>query len=121
MGLIIYMRLDRVVEVLDAKVYTDVPYSGIEIHTACGADLMSDALAFGGNKGLLLTGLNNPQCVRTAEMMDIHCVVLVRGKEPANDIVALANEKDVIVMKTNHTMFTACGLLYQAGLSGADV
>jgi len=118
--MIVYMKLERVMEVLDAKVYTDVPYSGIEIQAACGADLMSDALAFGENKGLLLTGLNNPQCVRTAEMMDVHCVMLVRGKEPANSLVALANEKDIVVMKTDHTMFTACGLLYQAGLSGVD-
>jgi len=119
-GMIVYMKLERVMEVLDAKVCTDVPYSGIDIQAACGADLMSDALAFGENKGLLLTGLNNPQCVRTAEMMDVHCVMLVRGKEPAKDLVALANEKEIVVMKTDHTMFTACGLLYQAGLSGAD-
>jgi len=114
------MRLEHVMEVLEANVYTDIPYSGIEIKAACGADLMSDALAFGENKGLLLTGLNNPQCVRTAEMMDIHCVMLVRGKEPAKELVALANEKEIVIMKTDHTMFTACGMLYQAGLSGAD-
>jgi len=118
--MIFFMTLERVMEVLDAKVYTEVPYNGIEIQAACGADLMSDALAFGENKGLLLTGLNNPQCVRTAEMMDIHCVMLVRGKEPANSLVTLANEKEIVVMKTDYTMFTACGLLYQAGLYGAD-
>jgi predicted transcriptional regulator len=115
------MKLDRVMEVLSAKVYTDVPYDDVEIEAACGADLMSDALAFGENKGLLLTGLNNPQCVRTAEMMDIHCVMLVRGKEPDEAVVALANEKSIVVMKTEYSMYTSCGLLYQAGLSGGDV
>ena len=115
------MKLDRVMEVLNAKVYTDTPYKDVEIHAACGADLMSDALAFGVDKGLLLTGLNNPQCIRTAEMMDIHCVVLVRGKEPDEAIVTLANEKDIVVMKTDYSMYTSCGLLYQAGLPGGDV
>ena len=81
---------------------------------------MSDALAFGDNKGLLLTGLNNPQCIRTAEMMDIHCVVIVRGKEPDPSLISLANEKEIVLMKTDCSMFTACGLLYQAGISGAD-
>ena len=118
--MIISMKLDRVMEVLKAKVCTDVPFDDIEILAACGADLMSDALAFGENKGLLLTGLNNPQCVRTAEMMDIHCVVLVRGKEPDETLVALANEKDIVVMKTEYSMYTSCGLLYNAGLSGGD-
>ena len=115
------MKLNRVMELLNARVYSDVPFEDIEIHAACGADLMSDALAFGEDKGLLLTGLNNPQCIRTAEMMDIHCVILVRGKEPVDALVALANEKDIVVMKTDYSMYTACGLLYEAGLSGGDV
>ena len=114
------MKLNQVMEVLYAKVYTDVPYDSIEVNAACGADLMSDALAFGENKGLLLTGLNNPQCIRTAEMMDIHCVMLVRGKEPDEALVKLANEKAVVVMKTNYSMYTACGRLYEAGLPGGD-
>jgi len=115
------MNLERVMEVLNAKVYTVVPYENIEINAACGADLMSDALAFGENKGLLLTGLNNPQCIRTAEMMDIYCVMLVRGKEPDAGLVELANEKEIVVMKTDYSMYTSCGLLYQAGLPGGDV
>ena len=115
------MKLDRVKEVLNAEIYTDFEFDNIEIHAACGADLMSDALAFGENKGLLLTGLNNPQCIRTAEMMDIHCVMLVRGKEPNADLVDLANEKEIVVMKTDYSMYMSCGLLYQDGLSGGDV
>jgi len=115
------MKLDEVMELLNAKVYTDVPFDDIVINAACGADLMSDALAFGENKGLLLTGLNNPQCIRTAEMMDIHCVMLVRGKEPDESLVMLANEKHIVVMKTDYSMYSACGRLYQAGLPGGDV
>ena len=115
------MKLDGIMEILNATVYTDVPYDDIVINAACGADLMSDALAFGENKGLLLTGLNNPQSIRTAEMMDIHCVMLVRGKEPDEALVALANEKDIVVMKTDFSMYTACGRLFEAGLPGGDV
>ena len=115
------MKVDQVAEVLNASIYTEIPFDGIEINAACGADLMSDALAFGENKGLLLTGLNNPQCIRTAEMMDIRCVLLVRGKEPDEALVKLANEKDIVVMKTDYSMYTACGRLYQAGLPGGDI
>jgi len=114
------MKLERVKEVLSAEVYTNFPYADIEIKAACGSDLMSDALAFGENKGLLLTGLNNPQCVRTAEMMDIHCVILVRGKVPNASVIELAEEKEIVMMKTDHSMYTSCGLLYEAGLPGGD-
>ena len=114
------MKLLQIIEILGATVYTGFPYRDIEINAACGADLMSDALAFGGNKGLLLTGLNNPQCIRTAEMMDIHSVIIVRGKIPDPSLIALANEKEIILMKTDHSMFTSCGMLYAAGLPGVS-
>ncbi|MCL2628746.1 MAG: DRTGG domain-containing protein [Oscillospiraceae bacterium] len=114
------MKIENIIEILDAKVYTDVPYDHIEINAACGSDLMSDALAFGENKGLLLTGLNNPQSIRTAEMMDIHCVILVRGKEPDDALITLANEKEIVVLRSDHSMYTSCGLLYCAGLTGDE-
>ena len=115
------MKLSQVKEELNAKVYTDFAFDDVEINAACGADLMSDALAFGENKGLLLTGLNNPQSIRTAEMMDISCVMIVRGKEPDEALVELANEKGIVVMKTNFSMYSACGRLFQAGLPGGDI
>ena len=118
---VIFMKLDRVREILDAEVFTNALCNDVEIVAACGADLMSDALAFGEDKGLLLTGLNNPQCIRTAEMMDMICVVIVRGKEPDPALVELANEKGIVVMKTNYSMYTSCGLLYQNGLAGVGV
>ncbi|WP_130863293.1 DRTGG domain-containing protein [Bacilliculturomica massiliensis] len=112
------MKLAKVKELLNAKVCTDMDYENVEVFSACGSDLMSHVLAYFKDRGLLLTGLNNPQVVRTAEMMDILCIVMVRGKEPEPEVVKLANEKGLVVMKTDCTLFTACGLLYTEGLRG---
>lgn len=112
------MKLSKVQELLNAKVYTDMAWEDVEVFSACGSDLMSHVLAYFKDRGLLLTGLNNPQVVRTAEMMDILCIVMVRGKEPDTDVVDLANQKGLVVMKTDCTLFTACGLLYAEGLRG---
>jgi len=86
--------------------------------TGCGSDLMSDVLAFMKERGVLLTGLMNPQVVRTAEMMDICAIVFVRGKKPDESIVELATEKNIILLTTNYSLFTACGKLWEAGLRG---
>ena len=80
--------------------------------------MMSDVLAYVKDQSVLLTGLVNPQVVRTAEMMDMPCVVFVRGKKPDETIVALAKDRGIVLMSTPHRMFTACGLLYQNGLKG---
>ncbi len=91
-----------------------------EVHNACGSDMMSDVLAFVKDQSVLLTGLVNMQVVRTAEMMDMLCVVFVRGKEPTAEMIELAREFNIVLMTTPLRLFTACGLLYSSGLTGGD-
>ena len=113
------MLVKEIIPLLDAElIYGSDDIDIREIHSGCGSDMMSDVLAFVKDQGMLLTGLCNPQVIRTAEMMDMHCVVFVRGKEIDPSIVELARSRDIIVLQTRHRMFSACGLLYMGGLRG---
>ena len=80
--------------------------------------MMSDVLAYVKDQAVLLTGLVNPQVIRTAEMMDMRCVVFVRSKNPSEEMVELARDSGIVVMRTGLRMFEACGILYSAGLGG---
>ena len=91
-----------------------------EVFYAFGSDMMSDVLAFVKDQSVLLSGLVNMQVVRTAEMMDMTCIVFVRGKEPTPEMIALAEARGIVLLTTPLRMFTACGLLYQHGLSGGE-
>jgi hypothetical protein len=82
--------------------------------------MMSDVLAFVKDQAVLLTGLCNPQVVRTATMMDMRCIVFVRGKTPTPDVLALANDAGIVVLATDMRMYTACGILYENGLHGGE-
>ncbi len=110
------MKISRVVEVLDAKVLAGEGGLDQEVRSACGSDMMSDVLAYVKDQGLLLSGLMNPQVVRTAMMMDMHCIVFVRGKQPSEEILRLAEAADIAVLSTELTMYMSCGRLYEAGL-----
>ena len=112
------MTLQQVKDILGAKVLTGEEYLGREVLSACGSDFMSDVLAYVKNQALLLTGLVNPQVIRTAEMMDMQCIVFVRGKVPDQSILALAQDRGIVVMTTQLRMYTACGLLFTRGLVG---
>ena len=112
------MRLSDIKTILHAEVLWGEEHLDREVFSACGSDFMSDVLAFVKNQALLLTGLVNPQVVRTADMMDMICIVFVRGKCPDDMLLALAEERGIAVMATDKTMFTACGLLYSEGLRG---
>ena len=79
---------------------------------------MSDVLAYVKEQGMLLTGLVNPQVIRTAEMMDMKCIVFVRGKVPDERLLEMAQERNIVIMTSKRRMYSACGLLYTNGLAG---
>lgn len=112
------MDVRQVAKLLEAEILCGEENLDTEVHDACGSDMMSDVLAFVKNQAVLLTGLVNIQVVRTADMMDMVCVVFVRGKMPDDDMIALAKRKGMVLLSTNHRMFTACGLLWDNGLRG---
>ncbi len=110
------MKLDEVRGILSAQVLCGEDKMGKEVFAACGCDLMSDVLAFVKDQALLLTGLINPQVVRTAEMMDMKAIVFVRGKQPAEEILKLAEDANIVIMSTELPLYLACGKLYGSGL-----
>jgi predicted transcriptional regulator len=110
------MKLREVLEITEGKMITKNVDLDEEIQTGCGADLMSDVLAFTHEGTLLMSGLTNPQVVRTAEMAGIKAIVFVRGKLPPPETIALAEEKGIPLLASKYTMFETCGRIYQAGL-----
>ncbi len=115
------MTVKDVMEVLGARVLVGEDHLDREVRSACGSDMMSDVLAFSKDHSILLTGLCNPQVIRTAEMLDIVCVIFVRGKKPDETILEMARERNLVILETGHRMFSACGMLYEAGLHGGAV
>lgn len=115
------MKICTIKDLLGAEVICCEENLQNDVNSACGSDMMSDVLAYVKDQAVLLTGLVNSQVIRTAEMMDMLCVVFVRGKQPSADIVALAEECGIALLTTSERMYTACGKLYAAGLTGGSV
>ena len=114
------MNVNDIKEILGAEVICRADLLETPVNAACGSDMMSDVLAFVKEQAVLLTGLVNPQVVRTAEMMDMHCIVFVRGKRPTLDMIEMAEDRDMVMLCTELEMFTSCGRLYENGLRGGS-
>ncbi len=110
------MKLREVLEIIEGKVISKNVDLDLEVTSGGGADLMSDVLAFAQEGMLLMTGLTNPQVVRTAEMAGTAAIVFVRGKIPPPETIALAEQKGIPLLASRYTMFETCGRLYAAGL-----
>ena len=105
------MTVREIQNILSAEVVCGGDCLDREVNDACGSDMMSDVLAFVKQQAVLLTGLVNPQVIRTAEMMD---------KRPDRDMTELAENLDIILLATKLPMFSSCGLLYEKGLGGGE-
>ena len=112
------MKIREIKELLGASILCGEENLDNEVYTACGSDMMSDVLAFVKDQAVLLTGLINPQVIRTAQMMDMHCIVFVRNKVPTESIIDLAKGSGMVLMATPLRMYDACGRLYVSGLTG---
>ncbi|GMQ56107.1 PucR family transcriptional regulator ligand-binding domain-containing protein [Vallitalea sediminicola] len=115
------MLVSEIKEILDADILAGEDMLDLNIDYGYGCDLMSDVLAFVRHDIILLSGLVHPQVIRTAEMLDINAIAFVRGKRPSSELIRMAELKDIILLTTKHTLFTACGLLYKNGLEGEEI
>ena len=115
------MKISTIRDLLGADVITGADMLGEHVYSACGSDMMSDVLAYVKDQAVLLTGLVNSQVIRTAEMMDMHCIVFVRSKRPSEEMIELARESGVVILCTDKRMYEACGILYSNGLVGNKV
>ena len=110
------MQISYLRDLLEAKVLCGEDRLEEDVTTVFASDMMSDVLACPDEIQCMLTGLMNSQVIRTADMMDIGLIVIVRGKCPPTDVVEMARQRDMVVLVTSCRMFSACGRLYAAGL-----
>jgi len=110
------MTIKEILSLVNGTLLCGEALLGEEQSHAFASDLMSDVLTVKTNNFLLITGLANPQSIRTAEMSDVRCVLLVRGKAASEEMLVLAQENDMVLMASPFSMFKTAGILYSAGL-----
>jgi len=110
------MKLSQIIELLNAKVRTNNFSPDKNIKKGLASDLMSDVLTLSTDDGLLITGLNNVQTIRTAEMAEIVVVVIVRNKKISDEMLKIAEENEIVVLECKYSLFKAAGILYSNGL-----
>ena len=86
------MTISDVRAAIEAEAVTETWRDDVEINSACGADLMSDVMAFVKDQVLLLTGLIIILVIWKAVLMDIEAICFVRGKWPNQEMIDMARD-----------------------------
>lgn len=110
------MKVKDIVKLLDGKMICGEEHAEYAIEVAFASDLMSDVLTLKNDHVLLITGLNNMQIIRTAEMSEINCIILARNKKASEEMLELARENGLVIIECRYSVFKTCGLLFEAGV-----
>ena len=110
------MTIREIMHLVEAELIFGEDKLDVQVEQAFAADLMSDVLTFAKEGSILLTGLTNPQVVRTAEMLDLPAILFVRGKRPQEEAIDLARDSGIPLLATPYILFETCGRLYKAGI-----
>jgi len=110
------MDISTLANLTNGKVVTNTNIDEMNIEFAMASDLMSDVLTLDTTNTLLITGLANLQTIRTAEMSDVHCIILARNKKATPEMIVLAEVNDIIIIESPHAMYKISGILYTNGL-----
>lgn len=110
------MKISEITKLVSAGIATNPPTKDVFLDKAFSSDLMSDVLTLDEENILLITGLANVQLIRTAEMADIHVVLLARGKKATTEMVELGNENGLVILETPFSIYKTSGILYSNGL-----
>lgn len=112
------MKLKELLELVEGKIIVDngINTEEIEIEKVAASDLMSDVLALSEPGSLLVTGLATPQCVRTAGVVGIPVVLIVRNRDIMPETINAAKLSGVVLCVTKKGMYEVCGMLYAHNL-----
>ena len=112
------MKLSQITEILNANILCGTDCLEKSVGSAVASDMMSDVLVCPDSDRVLISGLCTMHTVLTAQILDLCAIVFVRGKMPTDDIVKAAQENEIVLMRTDESMFNVCGKLYEEGLDG---
>jgi predicted transcriptional regulator len=110
------MKVADIVRITNGKVICGNDKLNYELTHAFSSDLLSDVLTISRTGILLITGVANLQTIRTAEMAEVACILLVRNKKASSEMIGLAVDLGLSIIESPYSMFGSSGLLYENGL-----
>ena len=114
------MNLMDIITIAEGEVLTPELDTNVNIHRGYCADLMSDVLAYSRPRAVLLTGLTNPQVVRTAQIAEFRAIILIRGKQPQTETLEIARQENIPLVSSPFGMFELSARLHDAGLKSYE-
>ena len=115
------MNIADIISYVDGVLLSPCANLDTNIKGGFSGDLMSDVLASIQSESLLITGLSNPQVVRTALIADVRLIIFARGKTPSQDTINLAVAEQLPIVTSKLGLYEISARLAYHGLPSCEI
>ncbi len=112
------MNLADLVKSLKLKTFSAPSASDLKVEGGYVSDLLSDVMANSRKDDVWVTMQVHPNIVAVAVLKELAAIVLVNGREPAEETLRQAKEEGVAILGSPLPAFELVGRMYEIGIQG---
>ena len=106
------MQVKDIITALELKVFGGSQGLDHEITGGYTSDLLSDVMGYAENGKIWITLQTHKNVIAIASLKDLAAVILIKGNDPDQDMLAQAKEEGIPVLGTNEEAFEITGKLF---------
>jgi hypothetical protein len=110
------MKLIEIIKSLDLKVRCGEGQLDREVTGGCASDLLSNVIAIAKTGNVWVTIQVHVNIVAVAVLKELSAIIIVQGREPAEDTLRKAIEERVTILVGDLPAFETAGKLYALGV-----
>ncbi len=95
----------------EIRTLTEIPDPTREIKGGYAGDLLSWVMGRAKPDDIWITIMNNINIVAVATLTDVSAIILCEGVDAPSDVIAKANEEDVLILQTEMPAFEIATLI----------
>jgi hypothetical protein len=112
------MNLVDLAKSVDLKVFTAEPAPDRPVDGGYVSDLLSDVMANSRKDDIWITMQIHPNIVAVAALKELAAIVLVNGRQPAEDTLRQAEREGIPILGSDLPAFELVGRMYEIGIKG---
>ncbi len=113
------MRLNHIIEKLNLQVKTPSTNLNVDVTGGYISDLLSDVMANAKKGDVWITLQIHQNTVAVAILKELTGIIVINGKQPAQEMIKKAEEEGVPILTSDLTAFEVICELCKLGLSGS--
>ena len=110
------MKLKEIVKKLELSVWCGENNLDKDVTGGCASDMLSNVIAYSKKGDVWVTIQVHSNIVAVAVLKELAAIIIVQGREPADDTIQKAKEENVPILVSKLSAYEVAGKMYELGV-----